>query len=254
MEKIMKIAVISDIHGNLQALDAVLENIKKENCDKIFCLGDLAMAGPQPNETINKIKELMKNGNFELIQGNTDEYLGQNSDEMHQIIAKANPIMASAYNADRKVISEENLEFLKNLPSQKTIEINGVKILLVHGSPRANNENIFPEMPLEKIEEMLVGVGADLVFCGHTHQPCGYQTNTKQTVVNVGSVGRPLNEYPKACYLLLEVFEKTGEFFVEHKLINYDKEKASELLRQRDFDGAEKLAGMLISASERYPA
>ena len=93
-----------------------------------------------------------------------------------------------------------------------------------------------------------------MVFCGHTHQPCGYQTNTKQTVVNVGSVGRPLNEYPKACYLLLEVFEKTGEFFVEHKLINYDKEKASELLRQRDFDGAEKLAGMLISASERYPA
>ena len=57
MEKNMKIAIISDIHGNMQALDAVLENIKKENCEKIFCLGDLAMAGPQPNETINKIKD-----------------------------------------------------------------------------------------------------------------------------------------------------------------------------------------------------
>ncbi len=249
----MKIAVISDIHGNMQALEAVLENIKKENCDKIFCLGDLAMAGPQPNETINKVKVLLEEEDLELIQGNTDEYLGKNSEEMSQIIAKANPIMASAYNADRKVITKENFEFLKNLPSQKTIEINGVKILLVHGSPRANNENIFPEMDLEKIEEMLKGVDADLIFCGHTHQPCGYQTNTKQTVVNVGSVGRPLNEFPKACYLLLEILENTGQFFIEHKLINYDKEKASEILKQRGFDGAEKLAGMLLSASERYP-
>lgn len=250
----MKIAVISDIHGNMQALDAVLTDIKKENCEKIFCLGDLAMAGPQPNETIDMVKLLRKDGDFELIQGNTDEYLGKNSDEMYQTIAKANPIMASAYNEDRKVITEENLEFLKTLPPQKTIEINGVKILLVHGSPRANNENIFPEMDLEKIEEMLKGVDADLIFCGHTHQPCGYQTNTKQTVVNVGSVGRPLNEQPKACYLLLEIVENSGEFYVEHKLINYDKQKASELLKQRGFEGSDKLAAMLISASERYPS
>lgn len=253
MEKFMKIAVISDIHGNLQALEAVLESISKENCDKIYCLGDLAMAGPQPNETINKIKDLLNKGNFELIQGNTDEYLGKNSDEMYELINKANPIMASAYNKDRQEISEENLAFLKSLPVKKEIEINGVKILLVHGSPRANNENIFPELKIEQIEEMLVGVEADLIFCGHTHQPCGYQTNTKQTVVNVGSVGRPLNEYPKACYLLLEFFENTGEFFVEHKLINYDKEKASEILKKRGFDGADKLASMLLSASERYP-
>lgn len=250
----MKIAVISDIHGNMQALEAVLDSINKEDCEKIFCLGDLAMAGPQPNETINKIKELINIGNFELIQGNTDEYLSKNSDEMYNIINKANPIMASAYNADREVISNENLEFLKSLPAQKTIEINGVKILLTHGSPRANNENIFPELPIEKIEEMLIGVDADLIFCGHTHQPCGYQTNTKQTVVNVGSVGRPLNEHPRACYLLLEIVENTGEFYVEHKLIRYDKEKAAELLKQRNFEGAEKLASMLLSASERYPA
>ena len=250
----MKIAVISDIHGNLQALEAVLENIKKENCDKIFCLGDLAMAGPQPNETIEKIKILLEEENFELIQGNTDEYLSKNSDEIYQTIKKVNPIMAEAYNADRNIITKENLEFLKNLPAQKNIEINGVKILLVHGSPRANNENIFPEMPLEKIEEMLVVVDADLIFCGHTHQPCGYQTNTKQTVINVGSVGRPLNEEPKACYLLLEIIKDTNEFYVEHKLIRYDKEKAANILKERNFDGADKLAAMLISASERYPS
>lgn len=250
----MKIAVISDIHGNMQALEAVLENIKKENCEKIFCLGDLAMAGPEPNKTIEKIKELFNNGDFELIQGNTDEYLAKDSDEMFEAIKKANPIMAYAYNADRKVITKDNLIFLGSLSKQKNIEINGVKILLVHGSPRANNENIYPELLIEKVEEMLVGVDSDLVLCGHTHQPCGYQTNTKQTVVNVGSVGRPLNENPKACYLLLEIGADIGEFYVEHKLVNYDKEQAASILKQRNFTGSEKLANMLISASERYPS
>ena len=102
--------------------------------------------------------------------------------------------------------------------------------------------------------EMISDVDADLVFCGHTHQPCGYQTNTKQTVVNVGSVGRPLSEIPKACYAVLTIDKKNEEFSVEHRLVTYDKELASKILANRGFEGSDKLAGMLISASERYPA
>lgn len=249
----MKIAVISDIHGNMQALESVLDDIKKENCDKIFCLGDLAMAGPQPDKTIDKVKELAKSQDFELIQGNTDEYLGENSETVAGNIKKANPVMGAAYEADLKVIKPENLEFLKNLPPQKEIEIKGVKILLVHGSPRANNENIFPGMPVEKVEETIKNTDAQIIFCGHTHQPCGYQTNTKQTVVNAGSVGRPLSEVPKACYALLEV-DDTGSFYVEHRNVRYDKETAAKILAERDFEGAGKLAAMLLSASERYPS
>lgn len=249
----MKIAVISDIHGNLQALESVLEDIKKENCTKIFCLGDLAMAGPQPEETIEKIKELSKSPDFELIQGNTDQYLGARSSITADNIKKANPVMGAAYEADLKVIKSENIDFLKNLPPQKETEIAGVKILLVHGSPRANNENIFPGMPLEKVEEMIKDTNAQLIFCGHTHQPCGYQTNTRQTVVNAGSVGRPLSEVPKACYAVLEI-SQDGEFYIEHKNVSYDKEKASEILSKRGFEGADKLAAMLLSASERYPS
>ena len=70
---IMKIAVISDIHGNMQALNAVLDNIKTEKCDKIFCLGDLAMAGPEPSKTIEKTQKLIESTDFTCIQGNTDE-------------------------------------------------------------------------------------------------------------------------------------------------------------------------------------
>lgn len=251
----MKIAVISDIHGNLQALESVLKDIKTQNCDRIFCLGDLAMAGPQPAETVEKFCTLSNSKNFEIIQGNTDMYLGENSDKMAEIIRKGNVIMANAYQADRSVLSSAQIEFLKNLPPQKQIEIGNLKILLVHGSPRANNENIFPSMPIEEVEKMLEGVDADLIFCGHTHQPCGYQTNTGQTVVNVGSVGRPLSSIPKACYAVLELINpKSKEYNIEHRLVDYDKEKAAQILEARGFEGSDKLAAMLLSASERYPS
>ena len=71
----MKIAVISDIHGNMDALESVLQDISKENCFKIFCLGDIAMAGPEPSETIHKIQDLVKTKDFHIIQGNTDNML-----------------------------------------------------------------------------------------------------------------------------------------------------------------------------------
>lgn len=247
----MKIAVISDIHGNMQALDAVLENIKKENCEKIFCLGDLAMAGPQPFETVEKIKELQKTTDFTIIQGNTDEMIANCDNQILHMLEENNPVMAHALESDITTVSEEQKNYLRNLPSQKEIEIEGLKILLVHGSPRKNNENIFDNLKIEEVEEMISGTNADIIFCGHTHVPCGYQTNTKQTVVNAGSVGRPFSEEPKSCYAVLEINNR--EFSIKHNLVDYDFKTAAKLLEQRGFEGSDKLAQMLIHATSRYP-
>ncbi|HIU85708.1 TPA: metallophosphoesterase family protein, partial [Candidatus Spyradomonas excrementavium] len=132
----MKIAVISDIHGNMQALGAVLDEIKKEKCDKIFCLGDLAMAGPKPSKTIDKIRDLMKECDFTLIQGNTDEMIANCDNQMLHMLEENNPVMAHALECDAVEVSDVQKEFLRGLPAQKELEIDGVKILLVHGSPR----------------------------------------------------------------------------------------------------------------------
>ena len=245
----MKVAVISDIHGNMQALDAVLNDIKAEKCEKIFCLGDLAMAGPEPVKAIESIKKLYEVGKLELIQGNTDEMIAYPEICIPLVKEKA-PIMGNALENDVELISDDLREFLKNLPKQKELEVEGVKILLVHGSPRKNDENISPDLPLEKIEEMLEGVSADIIFCGHTHIPCGYQTNTKQTVVNDGSVGRPFTPEPKACYAIAEFLN--GNVSVKHKFVEYDNKLASEILAKRDFEGAKKLATMLIKSETRH--
>ncbi len=247
----MKIAVISDIHGNMQALNAVLENIKQENCEKIFCLGDLAMAGPEPSKTIEKIRQLLNNSDFTLIQGNTDEMIANCDNQMIHLLEENNPIMAHALECDVTVVSEEQKIFLRDLPKQYMQEIDGLKILLVHGSPRKNNENIYPDLKIEEVEEMVAETDADIIFCGHTHVPCGYQTNSKQTVVNVGSVGRPFSEEPKSCYAILEINNK--EFSIKHNLVDYDYKTAAKILNERNFDGADKLAKMLIHATSRYP-
>jgi putative phosphoesterase len=246
----MKIAVISDIHGNMQALEAVLDDIKNEECEKIFCLGDLAMAGPEPVKTIELIKELYEKGGFELIQGNTDEMIGNYNNEIGEKVKSAFPVLGNAIINDVKIIPDNLKEFLKNLPKQANLEIEGVKILLVHGSPRASDENIFPNLPIEKIEEMIDGTDADVIFCGHTHIPAGYQTTKRQTVINDGSIGRPFTPTPQSCYVIARLND--GVLDVTHKFIDYDNQKASEILAKRNFEGADKLAQILIKPEFRH--
>ncbi len=245
----MKIAVISDIHGNMQALEMVLKDIEKENCETIFCLGDLAMAGPEPIKAIQEIKKLYDAGKVELIQGNTDEMIG-NYEKFGELVKEKFPIMGNALENDVKIIPESLKFFLSDLPKQKELEIEGIKILLVHGSPRRNDENISPDLPIEKVEEMIDGTDADIIFCGHTHIPCGYQTTKKQTIVNDGSVGRPFTTNPQACYVVVNFFN--GKFEVMHKFLDYDKRKASEILAKRVFQDADKLAKILIHPEFRH--
>lgn len=246
----MKIAVISDIHGNLTALDAVLEDIESQECEKVFVLGDYAMAGPRPSETVNWFMKKLGDKNYKMIQGNTDFMIADFSDELYANIKSKAPIMAEALKDDVKTLNIIQKDFLKNLPIQLQVEEEGVKFLLVHGSPRKNNEDILPETPLSEIEKMLVNVEADVVLCGHTHLPCGFQTSGKKTVVNVGSVGRPFTSEPKSCYLKLTV--ENGKCLFEHRFVQYDNEKAAEVLRKRNFRGSDKLADMLINPTVRH--
>lgn len=243
----MKVAVLSDIHGNFQALESVMEDVKANNCEQVFCLGDLAMAGPQPRMVIDYVR---KQNNWTVIQGNTDKMIADFSPEILQNVKNNFPVMANAIADDVIFIEEDKKDYLRNLPAQKELTLEGVKLLLVHGSPRRNNEDILPDMPLKIIEEMLEGTNADLIFCGHTHVPAGYQTNKKQTVVNVGSAGRPMTDEPKACYVIADF--QDGGFSIEHRFIDYDRQTAADIMSARNFDGADKLAQMILHPVSRH--
>ena len=246
----MKIAVISDIHGNMTALDAVMKDIKKNQCEKIFCLGDYVMAGPEPVLTLNWFFDNSFNSNFTMIQGNTDLMIADYNEELFLALKAKAPIMAEALKSDSGLINHIQRDFLKTLPAQKEVIVNNVKFLLVHGSPRRNNEDIMPETPIGEVEKIIDGVDADVILCGHTHIPCGFQTSTKKTVVNVGSVGRPFTAEAKSCYLIITIVE--GKCLFEHKFVEYDNFKAAEILKNRDFIGATKLADTLINPKLRH--
>jgi len=249
----MKIAILSDIHGNLDALESVIQDIQKQEIKDIFICGDLAMAGPQPIETIDYINELAKQFNMSIIQGNTDEMIVKTTGQKDDPYIPPNEIMADALKYAKKILRQDQIQFLANLPFSKHIEIEKLKILLVHGSPRKNNEDIMPDMPKDKLEEVFNGIEEDIIFCGHTHLPVIYELG-KQKVVNVGSVGRPFTETPDASYAVLNYLNpENNKYNIELKKIPYDYNSASTKLAELPFKGSEKLAQMLINATSRYP-
>lgn len=243
----MRVAVISDIHANKVALDAVLKDIEDNKCQKIYCLGDLVLAGPQPKETLDYI---MEQHDWDIIQGNTDKMIAYYNPEISDFLEAHFPVMANAMSEDVEILDDSGKAYLANLTPQLSIDIEGCSVLFVHGSPRANNEDILPERPLEEIEEIIKGTKEKLIFCGHTHVPCGYQTTTGQTVVNVGSVGRPMTEKPLACYAIVDF--NCGAFEVKHRFVKYDNKYAAKLMSERDFIGSDRLADILLNPDERH--
>ena len=243
----MRAAVVSDIHGNVQALEAVMNDIIEQGCEHVFCLGDLAMAGPQPLEIIEYAQQ---QESWTIIQGNTDRMLATFDDQVVDFLQAQYPVMANAIVSDNELIETPHKQYLANLPPQLSLDIEGCSVLLVHGSPRANNEDILPDMPLETIEEIIAGTNEQLILCGHTHIPCGYQTNSGQTVVNVGSVGRPMTSEPRACYAIIDFNE--GNFEIRHRFIPYDNQTAAQLMSQRDFVGSDRIADLLLNPVARH--
>ena len=243
----MRIAVLSDIHANAQALEAVMSDVVNQGCEHVFCLGDIALAGPQPKAVIDYV---MAQNTWTVIQGNTDKMIAQYGPEVMDFLEAQYPVMANALADDVSVIDDAHRAYLAELPPILSFEVEGCTVLLTHGSPRANNEDILPGMPLEIVEEIIAGTTEKLILCGHTHVPCGYQTNTNQTVVNVGSVGRPMTSEPKACYAIIDF--ANGSFEVRHRFVTYDNVLAAQIMSQRGFVGADRLADLLLNPVERH--
>lgn len=245
-KQINSIAVLSDIHGNLDALKSVLKDIKQENITKIFVCGDLAMAGAEPNESVEFLKNFQKENDVTIIQGNTDQMVAES-------IYPSHPIMAEAVKYAQKSMTKENIAFLKKLPKEHVEKIGNLSFLFVHGSPRKNDENISRDLSKEELLLMLDNRKEDIIFCGHTHHPVVYNIE-EQVVINVGSTGRPFDGDPKAYYTIIEFIDSSMKnFAINQKLIPYNFLETSRKLEKLNFDGAKTLGVMLKQATGIFP-
>lgn len=194
----MRYAIISDIHGNLEALKSVLKSIKRQEVDEILCLGDIVGYGSNPNECVDRIRKM----GLKTVVGNHD-YV--NIDESW--LEDFNPNAQAAARWTKKVLKRENLQYLTFLPF--TIRL--TDILLVHGSP-VEPRGFHYIFDVFKALNEFRGFKERVCFVGHSHSPInfssdgnvfkgGFQLQKGQRyIINVGSVGQPRDDNPLACY------------------------------------------------------
>ncbi len=216
----MKIAIIADIHGNLEALEAVLNHIKSKEVDKIICLGDIVGYGSSPNECI----ELIKKNEIQAIQGNHDlnavtlEKLDWFNDNAKEALKFTN-----------KILTEENKKFLKELPETLEIKNKKNKLLAIHGSPKDHlYEYLEPTTDEDKIKDMIEEQKVDVIAVGHTHLPDIKKFELK-LFLNPGSVGQPRNNNSKAQYAILDL---SNINFVTLEQVEYDIDTAAKKIIQ----------------------
>lgn len=224
----MKIAVLSDIHANLQAVQAVWEDLEAQSPDQVYCLGDLVGYGAHPNEVI----EFLREREVPTLLGNYDEGVGFDLDDCgcaydHPELARLGNLSLEWSRAQTKVM---NKAYLRSLPLQFRLEQHRPHLLLVHGSPRKLNEYLYEDRPTATFARIASLAGSEVLLFGHTHLP--YTKRVEGTLfVNVGSVGRPKDGDSRAAYVLLEARRKPQ---VELRRVAYDVEAAARAILESE--------------------
>jgi len=238
----VRIALFSDIHANLPALEACLKSIEQHQPDAIYCLGDLVGYNIWSNEVVNEIRKRA----IPTIAGNYDFGIGRTSDDC-----------GCAYKTDREkelgkvsisytnsVVKDDERNYLRTLPAHIRVEFqldnDKLNLLLVHGSPRKINEYLFEDRDEKSLLRIVEQADADILCFGHTHKP--YQRilpmePTENThyrhAINIGSVGKPKDNNPRGCYVILTINHDSGitnrdTVQVEFIRFDYDVETAAK--------------------------
>ncbi len=198
-----RIAVISDVHGNAVALEAVRAAVKREKPDAIFIAGDLVMNGPAPAETVDAIRELEDDGAF-VVQGNTDIAVADFD------YAAAFPWMsdgvpdtfAAAAEWAHDALGAERIDWLRRLPAERRLRAEDTMSLVTHASPGSQTAGFDQSLDVSVTVERLSRTDARVVACGHTHIPEVRDFGWKM-IVNAGSAGYVFDGDPTASWALI---------------------------------------------------
>ena len=241
-----RVVVISDVHGNLSALQAVWRDITHRKTDHIIFLGDLVAFGPHPKETLQFFKETVQADIS--IMGNTDRYLIEKSWDADDFPFSSPFKESLAWTA--KTIGKRGLSFLESFSTTATFDVDGLKLLLCHASPKNDEMGVTPETTGD-LASAFKKVKADFVLCGHTHIPNRTRVG-EIDVLNAGSVGYPYDRDQRACYISFfiggsELRELT------HCRVSYPVPLTIHELRESKMPGKDLFIHRLLTASSESP-
>lgn len=241
-----KIALFSDIHSNLPALEAFFKHIEITKPDSIYCLGDLVGYNIWPNEVINEIR---KRG-IPTIAGNYDFGVGRASDDCGCAYKseEEKAMGAQSIALTNQLVKQDERHYLRTLPAHIQLEYqlnsDNLFLLMVHGSPRKINEYLFEDRDEKSMVRIMETSNADIMFFGHTHKPYHrifeYEIEGKKAyrhAINLGSIGKPKDGDARGCYVLITMNDNSSKYdkdsiHVEFKRVAYDVERAAKAVEE----------------------
>ena len=254
----MRVAIFSDIHGNIVALDAVLSDIESEGgVDQYWVVGDLAALGPSPVQVLERLANLP---NARIVRGNTDRYVYTGIDRPFPSMdqARNDPRLLSSlvecagtFAWTQGVLTPGGwIDWLDNLPLEirETLP-GGTKVLAVHAAPgRDEGLGLKPGLDDQQLARFVGDCEADVILCGHTHQAVDQRFN-RHHLVNLGSVSNPYAPDLRASYVMLTADQRG--YTLRHRRVDYDRDAViREMLRLRHPAASYVIASL---SGERYP-
>jgi putative phosphoesterase len=232
----MRIALLSDVHGNAQALEAVIADIDHSRADQVWFLGDAATLGPEPQRSVAMLEQLAPLA----IEGNHDRYLRSPS-----YVQTGSPLLRQALEHALAALDGSARAYLGTFQRDVSIEIDGCRFHLCHGAPFDDEALLLPTTDPARIEEYVGTVGPAIVVYGHTHIPWYRTCGTR--LINPGSVGLPYDGDVRASWAMLEL-SPAAPPRVEVRRVPYDRDVSVRLTRELGGPLAETVARRLEHA------
>lgn len=230
----MRLALISDVHANLPALEAVLAAVRRRGVDGVLVAGDVVGSGPHPAEVVEVLAEHGVTG----VRGNVDRKvlaLAEHPRRLPDIVAEGKRKSNYAWTAMQ--LERAQRQWLAALPARRSWQVEGVEVLVVHGSPVDDTDYLYPSLTPLGLAERLRGEPAPPVLvCGHSHIPFARRIGST-LVVNCGSVGRPVDGDPRASLALLEV-DGTGRVRARIERVAWEVGRTAADVASRQVPGA----------------
>jgi putative phosphoesterase len=238
-----RVAVITDIHGNLPALQASLDAIDEIDVDATYCGGDLVGYGPYPNEVCALIAER----GIPTIYGNYDYAIARDLEDCGcaYVTRHDRELGQQSVAWTRAHTGQRAKQFMRGLPFDLRFELGETPIHLVHGSPRKVNEYLFEDKPASLYERLARAEEAKVLVFGHTHKPW-IHTYGGVKFVNCGSVGKPKDGDPRAAFAILELASE-GAVQASIERVPYDAEAVAREVSAAGLPG--EYAEKLVAAS-----
>lgn len=232
-----RIALLSDIHGDITALQAVVKDLQKEKIKESWYLGDLLMPGPGTNELFEMLDSV---NTTVLLRGNWDNFLFEDVSKLTErdLQDPVTPYILMLMKYTLNKTKPDYLNRLKAAPIYKELNLNGSKILLTHNTKTRNfGHELLPYQQQAHFDDLFDDLDYDLVVYGHTHHQIMRTSSKDQLVINPGSIGQPYTEWHKfrpdrrAQYAIIDI-DKYGYADLEFKKVPYDIEHELNLAKQ----------------------